>query len=65
MNVESLRSAAVRRVKAKLVLAHEREASAVAWYQAPSSGFGLDTDSLPELREMASLLCAPVSTPHL
>lgn len=55
----------MRCVKAKLVLAREREASAVAWYQAPSSGFGLDTDSLPELGEIASLLCAPVSTPHL
>lgn len=52
-------------LQTKLVVAHEREASAVAWYRAPVSGFGLDTDSLGQLEEIVSLLCAPVSTPHL
>lgn len=59
-NVQSVRS-----VTAELVLAHGRAASAAAWYQAPRSGFGLDTDSPVSLGKSFPFLCTCFHSPPL
>lgn len=60
LNVQSVRSG-----MAELVWAHEREASAVAWYQAPRSGFGLDTDSPVSSGKSFPFLCTCFHSPPL